>query len=77
MHLPELLVREGEHLVLGDFNLHHPLWCGPRNPATHQAADRVVETLLLRDMELATPQGMITWEARDSVSTIDLAFVSQ
>jgi hypothetical protein len=28
-------------------------------------------------MELATPQGMITWEARDSASTIDLAFTSQ
>jgi hypothetical protein len=29
--LPSLLAREGEHLVLGDFNLHHPLWSSPRN----------------------------------------------
>ena len=64
-------------MVLGDFNLHHPLWCGPRNPAAHQAADIVVEALLEKDMELATPQGMITWEAKDSTSTIDLAFISQ
>ena len=24
--LLKLLVKEGEHLLLGDFNLHHPLW---------------------------------------------------
>jgi len=41
--LPGLLAREGEHLVLGDFNLHHPLWSSPRNPAAHLAADIVVE----------------------------------
>ena len=28
-------------------------------------------------MELATLQGTITWEAKDSASTIDLAFISQ
>src|SRR6187402_3869362 len=71
--LPDLLAREGEHLVLGDFNLHHPLWSGPRNPAAHAAADIVVETLLAKDMELATPKGTITWEARGLTSTIDLA----
>ena len=60
MLLPELLARDGEHLVLGDFNLHHPLWCGPRNPAAHQAADVVIKALLAKDMELATPRGMIT-----------------
>ena len=75
--LPDLLAREGEHLVLGDFNLHHPLWSGPRNPAAHKAAEPVVETLLAEGMELATPRGTITWEARGVSSTIDLAFTSQ
>jgi hypothetical protein len=75
--LPDLLAREGEHLVLGDFNLHHPLWSGPRNPAAHKAAEPVVETLLAEGMELATPRGTITWEARGLSSTIDLAFTSQ
>jgi hypothetical protein len=75
--LPDLLAREGEHLVLGDFNLHHPLWSSPRNPAAHAAASTVVETLLAKDMELVTPRGMITWEARGFTSTIDLAFTSQ
>ena len=61
--LPGLLAREGKHLVLGDFNLHHPLWSGPRNPAVHLAAEPLVEALLARNMELATPRGMIIWEA--------------
>jgi exonuclease III len=26
--LPELLRAEGEHILLGDFNLHHPFWGG-------------------------------------------------
>jgi hypothetical protein len=55
MLLLKLLAREGEHLVLKDFNLHHPLWLSPSNPAAHIAADLVVETLLAADMELATP----------------------
>ena len=75
--LPDLLSREGEHLALGDFNLHHPLWSGPGNPAAHRAADAVVNTLVSWDMELATPRGLVTWEARGLTSTIDLAFVSQ
>src|SRR3981081_2538907 len=71
--LPELLAREGEHLVLGDFNLHHPLWSSPRNPAAHLAAEPVVEALLAGNMELATPRGTITWEARGLTGTIALA----
>jgi hypothetical protein len=58
--LPGLLAREGEHLVLGDFNLHHPLWSSPRNPAAHLAADAVVEALSAGNMELVTPRGTAT-----------------
>jgi len=75
--LPDLLGRQGEYLVLGDFNLHYPFWSGPRNPASHLAANPMVKTLLERDLVLATPRGMITWEARGLSSTIDLAFISQ
>ena len=76
-HLPSLLAREGEHLVLGDFNLHHSLWCSPSNPAAHKAADPVIEDLIAHEMELATPRGLVTWKARGQESTIDLAFVSR
>lgn len=58
--LAEYLTRPGEHIVLGDFNLHHPLWCGPRNPSTHAAADRLVTVMLEQDMTLVSPRGAIT-----------------
>jgi exonuclease III len=70
------LEQDGEHIVLGDFNLHHPLWCGPRNPATHKAADTLVDTLQQYDLSLTLPHGTVTWEARGAASTIDLVFTS-
>jgi hypothetical protein len=41
--LPDLLARGGEHLVLGDFNLHHPLWSGLGNPTVHLAAEALID----------------------------------
>jgi hypothetical protein len=32
----------GQHLIVGDFNLHYPLWGGPRVTQTHAAADILV-----------------------------------
>ena len=58
--LDELLVREGEHIVLGDFNLHHPLWSGARNPTEHLAAEGFLQLLRSYDLSLALPQGSVT-----------------
>src|SRR3981081_3537100 len=58
--LSELLSKPGEHILLGDLNLHHPWWCGPRNPATHKAADQLIDTLQTHDMQLALPNGLVT-----------------
>ena len=58
--LPELLSEPGEHILLGNLNLHHPWWCGPRNPATHKAADQLIDTLQTHDMQLALPNGSVT-----------------
>ena len=30
---------EAENIVVGDFNLHHPLWNGPSRPTQHKMAD--------------------------------------
>ena len=73
----ELLSEPGKHILLRDFNLHHPWWCGPRNPATHRAADQLIDTLQTHDMQLALPNGSVTWEARGSASTIDLVFITR
>jgi hypothetical protein len=61
--------------VLGDFNLHHPLWRGPWNPSTHAAADRLVTVMLKQDITLVSPRGAVTWEAQGHTSTIDLVFM--
>ena len=75
--LPDLLSEEGEHIILGDFNLHSPIWCGARNPTTHEASDKLIEITSSYDLWLASPQGAVTWEAQGSTSTIDLVFASQ
>ena len=74
--LPDLLLRDGDHLLLGDFNLHYPMWCGPRNPTTHKAANCLIDLILSYDLSLASPKGGVTWEARGQSSTIDLTFLS-
>jgi len=75
--LEELLgEEEGEHLLLGDFNLHHPLWCGVRNPGTHDLAEVLIDRVSEKGMELLTPNGMITFAGRQGSSTIDLAFAT-
>jgi hypothetical protein len=63
-------------MVLGDFNLHHPLWCGVRTPTLHLAAEPFLDTLQSYDLDLVSPQGIPTWEARGFSSTIDLTFIT-
>jgi len=75
--LPALVRRKREHIILGDFNLHHPWWSGPSNPTIHAAAESLVECLTLYEISLVSPAGVPTWAAQGSFSTIDLTFISQ
>ena len=75
--LAEALDQPGEHLVLGDFNLHHPMWSGIQDPVQHDMADRLIDIAQQANLQLLTPSGTITWSARGSQSTIDLAFGSE
>jgi hypothetical protein len=74
--LPALLEREGEHIVLGDFNLHHPTWCGVRNPTQHAASDTLLNNIYPYGLSLVSPKAQPTWEARGLSSTIDLTFLT-
>lgn len=65
-----------KHIVVGDFNLHHPYWSGPSRPFQHAAADQLLNIIEETDLELALSPDTITWEARQSYSTIDLIFLS-
>jgi hypothetical protein len=52
----------GEHVVVGDFNLYHPLWGGPVYPHQHTMADLLTNTMRTIGVELTLPQGIITRE---------------
>lgn len=73
--LTNLLEQEGEHIVLGDFNLHHPLWCGIRNPTAHKVADQLIDILHSHELNLTLPHGSITRRIKGEESTIDLVFM--
>lgn len=47
-------------IILGDFNLHHPLWAGPQSPAAHGAAEDLLSAIS-GDYELLTPLGTVTY----------------
>ena len=73
--LMDLLEQEGDHIVLGDFNLHHPLWCGIWNPTAHKAADQLIDILHAYKLNLTLPHGSITRRMKGKESTIDLVFM--
>ncbi|KAI0996003.1 hypothetical protein K3495_g12178 [Podosphaera aphanis] len=74
--IPQILPQEGHHLLVGDFNLHHPRWGGQSVLSHHQVAENLMDITTGRNMELILPEGTITWQIRGSQSTIDLAFIS-
>src|SRR5437016_3900581 len=49
---------EVEHIVVGDFNLHHPYWCGTNRPMQHAAADRLLNIMDDTALSLATLKGI-------------------
>jgi Endonuclease-reverse transcriptase len=78
--LAQALRIPGEHVVIGDFNLHHPLWGGPTYPHQHSVAESLIQTMRDADIKLALPQGTITREAMRGrtieQTTIDLVWLS-
>jgi Endonuclease-reverse transcriptase len=70
------LTRRGRHLVVGDFNLHHPLWAGPEYPHTDAAATDLIDLMDDRGLEQLVPPGTTTYETRGAKTTIDLVWAS-
>lgn len=75
--LPRALAMQGQHILLGDFNLHHPLWGGITSPTHHTLANHLIETATAANLNLALPRGTITRRRGNSKSTLDLIFTSQ
>jgi ribonuclease HI len=70
-----LLVSRELTIVMGDFNLHHPIWTGPEYHHRHRAADHLVDIMHSSGLNLATPVGTITFD-NGYQTTIDLAMCS-
>jgi hypothetical protein len=49
-----------EHIVLGDFNLHHPFWGGIARPLQHRMADQLLDLVGHFALDLATLVGTRT-----------------
>ena len=66
--------RSEEHIVLGDFNLHHPMWAGTQARRTSDKAGDLLELIADHHLELLLPIGTKTRQERGEPSTIDLVF---
>ena len=61
-------------IIVGDFNLHHPLW--DKEERTGPGAEKLLELVIAWGLSLATPKGELTWESQDRrQSTLDLIWV--
>lgn len=69
-----------QHVVVGDFNLHHPMWARPDYNHRHEEADELVNLAADHGLELLTPPGTITYEKHTGrgrhQTTIDLAWAT-
>ena len=68
---------ESTHLVVGDFNLHHPYWGGGGCLIQHAIADTLIELTAETHLNLLLPTGEITRKINQQRTTIDLTFTQQ
>ena len=68
-----------ELLVLGDFNLHHPLWSTTHRHASHGMLDAqpLLTTIEESQLQVLTVPGTTTHRWKQGESTIDLTFASE
>jgi hypothetical protein len=67
-----------ETMVLGDFNLHHPLWStAHRRAGSGPSAEGLLTIMEEFQLHLITERGTPTHRWKDGESTIDLAFTSE
>ncbi|KAH6044453.1 hypothetical protein HBI67_247390 [Parastagonospora nodorum] len=68
--------QEMEQILLGDFNLHHPLWGGPAVRRIHAESEELVAIIEDFDLNNTLPIGTVTFEEANWRSTIDLCLVT-
>lgn len=63
-------------VLLGDFNLHHPLW-SHRPSASGHDAEGLLKIIEDHQLELLIAPGTPTYRWKDGESTIDLSFANE
>ncbi|EED18994.1 reverse transcriptase, putative [Talaromyces stipitatus ATCC 10500] len=74
--LQTAMAPRAQHIVLGDFNRHHPLWAGPRYRHVDEEATELINLMDEHGLEQLLPPGTITYERVNAKSTIDLVWAS-
>ncbi len=74
--MKRLLNDDAKHVLLEDFNLHHSLWSKSIRFTQHVAVDQLIELFNTTHMQFCLSQSIIIWKARNSISTIDLMFMT-
>lgn len=65
-----------EQILLGDFNLHHPMWGGANVRHTDPESADPLATMKDFNLNCTLPPGTITYKERTSGTTIDLDLVT-
>jgi exonuclease III len=65
-----------EQVLLGDFNLHHPLWGGLNREATNPESEDLIDIIGDFALHNTLPPGTVTYEEGRAQSTIDLCLVT-
>ncbi len=64
-----------DHVMLGDFNIHHPNWGRPR-ARPYRASQLLLTLQEINNLSLLLPCGTLTFRRHSEESTIDLVFSS-
>lgn len=65
-----------ENILLGDFNLHYPLWGGGAGVEVDEEAETLIMMTEEAHLKQVSPPGTITWQRHKSKNTLDLIFLS-
>ncbi len=74
--LDQALDKPGQHIAVGDYNLHHPMWGGPGAYTQHNAADLLISIIAEHALQQMVPPDSTTWAARGATSMLDLALLT-